>query len=190
MSMIIDGTSGATFPDSSTQAKAGLVAGGTIASGTITALNTNGITFPASQSASSDANTLDDYEEGTWTPTISSSAAPTVTYLVQTAIYTKIGRQVTVYGRVGLTAKSGGSGSAYIGGLPFTATSVAGAVNIGYVSSLTLPAGLTYPSLYINAADGNKLFFAGSGSGVAAQEIPIANIGSSIDLSFSCTYFV
>ena len=28
-----------------------------------------GITFPATQSASSDANTLDDYEEGTWNPT-------------------------------------------------------------------------------------------------------------------------
>ena len=27
-----------------------------------------GITFPATQSASTDANTLDDYEEGTWTP--------------------------------------------------------------------------------------------------------------------------
>ena len=40
MSMIIDGTAGATFPDSSTQAKAGLVAGGTIATGTVTTLTT------------------------------------------------------------------------------------------------------------------------------------------------------
>jgi hypothetical protein len=30
----------------------------------------SGISFPATQSASSDANTLDDYEEGTWTPTV------------------------------------------------------------------------------------------------------------------------
>lgn len=30
----------------------------------------SGITFPATQSASTDANTLDDYEEGTWTPGI------------------------------------------------------------------------------------------------------------------------
>ena len=32
-----------------------------------------GITFPATQSASTDANTLDDYEEGTWTPTVNST---------------------------------------------------------------------------------------------------------------------
>jgi hypothetical protein len=40
MSLILDGTNGATFPDSSTQAKAGLVAGGTVATGTITTLTT------------------------------------------------------------------------------------------------------------------------------------------------------
>ena len=38
MTMILDGTNGATFPDTSTQAKAGLVAGGTIATGTVTTL--------------------------------------------------------------------------------------------------------------------------------------------------------
>ena len=43
MSMIIDGTNGATFPDTSTQAKAGLVAGGTIATGTVTTLTTTTI---------------------------------------------------------------------------------------------------------------------------------------------------
>jgi hypothetical protein len=40
-----------------------------------------GIQFPATQVSSADANTLDDYEEGTWTPTIGgSSTNPTVTY--------------------------------------------------------------------------------------------------------------
>ena len=38
-----------------------------------------GITFPATQSASSDANTLDDYEEGTWTPTDASGAGLSIT---------------------------------------------------------------------------------------------------------------
>ena len=49
-----------------------------------------GITFPASQSASSDANTLDDYEEGTWTPTDGSGAGLSFTNVEAT--YTKIGR--------------------------------------------------------------------------------------------------
>ena len=54
-----------------------------------------GITFPATASGSTDANTLDDYEEGTWTPILSSgfSTAPT-SYTEQLGRYTKIGRCV------------------------------------------------------------------------------------------------
>jgi hypothetical protein len=85
----------------------------------------SGISFPATQSASSDANTLDDYEEGTFAPTFtaSGSALSSVTYSVQNGKYTKIGRQVYVEFYVRFTAYSGGSGNAWIGGLPFTATS-------------------------------------------------------------------
>jgi len=53
-----------------------------------------GITFPATQSASSDANTLDDYEEGTWTPTDNSGAG--LTFTNNGSQYTKIGRAVTI----------------------------------------------------------------------------------------------
>jgi len=43
-----------------------------------------GITFPATAVAASNANTLDDYEEGTWTPTIiGTSTAGTATYAIQ-----------------------------------------------------------------------------------------------------------
>jgi hypothetical protein len=57
-----------------------------------------GITFPATQSASTDVNTLDDYEEGTWTPTDNSGAGLTLT--VNYAKYVKIGKSVTVAGYV------------------------------------------------------------------------------------------
>jgi hypothetical protein len=64
-----------------------------LAGGTTTA-NGVGITFPATQSASSNANTLDDYEEGTWTPTIGNiSNTGTLTI---TGTYTKIGNQVYI----------------------------------------------------------------------------------------------
>jgi hypothetical protein len=54
-----------------------------------------GVTFPATQSASSDANTLDDYEEGTWTP--GSVVANNMTSAsVTDGRYTKIGKLVTV----------------------------------------------------------------------------------------------
>jgi hypothetical protein len=49
------------------------------------------VSFPATQVASTDPNTLDDYEEGTWTPTCTG-----VTFTSATGLYTKIGRQVTL----------------------------------------------------------------------------------------------
>ena len=68
------------------------------------------------------ANHLDDYEEGTWTPTlIGHTSNPTVTYHASTAGgYTKVGNLVNVWGRVKLSSLSGGSGYGFIGGLPFT----------------------------------------------------------------------
>jgi hypothetical protein len=85
-----------------------------------------GITFPASASASSDANTLDDYEEGTWTPGYS-AAAGIVTYSQQKGVYTKIGDTVFVSGFLQTTATSGASGSqVFITGLPFAAGTIGG----------------------------------------------------------------
>jgi hypothetical protein len=62
-------------------------------SGGNTSATGTGIAFPATQSASSDANTLDDYEEGTWTPAVAGSTGGTFAAL--SGKYTKIGRIVT-----------------------------------------------------------------------------------------------
>jgi hypothetical protein len=89
--------------------------GATIKSGT-------GITFPATQSASSDANTLDDYEEGTWTPTIGRDGSVSPTYAEQVGYYVKIGRVVYVWGYVVWSAiGTTGAGANNINGLPFNA---------------------------------------------------------------------
>ena len=85
-----------------------------------------GITFPATQSASSNANTLDDYEEGTWTPTITFGGASVgVTYntTFTGATYTKIGNRVCVSGYLEVTNKGSSTGDASIGNLPFTSES-------------------------------------------------------------------
>lgn len=78
-----------------------------------------GITFPATQSASTDANTLDDYEEGTFSPNvIGTTTAGTVTYGDRVGRYTKIGNRVffTIY----ITWSSGtGSGNLKFSNLPF-----------------------------------------------------------------------
>jgi hypothetical protein len=80
-------------------------------------LGSNGqLQFPAVQNVSSDANTLDDYEEGTWTPVDTSGAG--LTFSTATGVYTKIGRLVTVIGRVVWPANASGL-QGKVGGLPF-----------------------------------------------------------------------
>ena len=51
-----------------------------------------------------DANTLDDYEEGTWDPKFFNNANSSTTS-VYSAVYTKVGNQVTVYAYIKLTSK-------------------------------------------------------------------------------------
>jgi hypothetical protein len=78
-----------------------------------------GITFPATQSASSDANTLDDYEEGTWSPTLTASSGSATYNANNSGTYQKIGNRVYCFGYLSL-ASSSLSGQLFIGGLPFT----------------------------------------------------------------------
>jgi hypothetical protein len=81
----------------------------------------SGVTFPATQVASADANTLDDYEEGTWTIGLTFGGGSTgITTNANIGRYTKIGRQVTVIGLFSLTSKGSSTGIAEITGLPFT----------------------------------------------------------------------
>ena len=83
----------------------------------IRVLSSGGITFNGDTAA---ANALDDYEEGTFTPTLSSSYYSGT--LTINGYYTKIGNQVFV--AVGAKASTSISlttaGSSYISGLPFT----------------------------------------------------------------------
>ena len=76
----------------------------------------NGITLGTSVGTYNADNTLDDYEEGTWTPTAIQGVSG---FSVTKATYTKIGNQVTVYFYIGsITGKT--SSQLMIGGLPFT----------------------------------------------------------------------
>ena len=86
-----------------------------------------GVTFPATQVASPDANTLDDYEEGSWTPEINTNTPPTTPFgqYNDGATYTKIGNVVYIKGmfRTNGVTIAGASGFLYIGGLPFAPSS-------------------------------------------------------------------
>jgi hypothetical protein len=146
-----------------------------------------GITFPATQSASSNANTLDDYEEGTWTPTIyGTSTAGTTTYFQQAGTYTKIGRVVTVQVFLNITNQTG-TGDLRLGGLPFTAAS----------GGNTFPCSVRAENLTLSASK-FPVFSVQGGATYINMEQNITGGGSMnvipIDTSFSvdvtATYFV
>lgn len=85
----------------------------------------SGIKFPPTQVPSSDVNTLDDYEEGTFTPIISgTSTAGAGTYTAQVGRYTKIGRVVNFTINIIWTAHTG-TGNTEITGLPFSSANTA-----------------------------------------------------------------
>lgn len=86
--------------------------GGTSSAGT-------GIAFPATQSASSDANTLDDYEEGTFSPSISSDSTGAFTMTTRYGRYTKVGNLVTFVAYIVWSARPTG-GNIQVGGYPFS----------------------------------------------------------------------
>jgi len=92
-----------------------------ITSAGVVELSQGQLKFPATQVASANANTLDDYEEGEWTMSVTFGGASVgVTTSANTGTYTKIGRQVTVNGYLELTSKGSSIGSARITGLPFS----------------------------------------------------------------------
>lgn len=98
------------------------------------------IVFPATQNASSNPNTLDDYEEGTWTPIIKfggNAVGQTYNTGITNGQYVKIGRFVFVTCYIVFTETGSSTGDAAITGLPFT---------VGQYSSISSPyiSGVTY----------------------------------------------
>ena len=79
----------------------------------------NALTFPATARPVSDPNTLDDYEEGTWTPVLSSDGTPpTIAYTEQLGTYTKIGNLVFLKAKIRGVLSVAGTGTPRITGLP------------------------------------------------------------------------
>ena len=145
-----------------------------------------GITFPATQSASSNANTLDDYEEGTWTPTITASVSGTPTLGSYSASYVKIGGLVTVILNMAVT-KNTASGYLNIGGLPFT-------VESGYypqAAALTDFCSSQYSNPIVQFASSTSTcyFITGSGSTAAHDQASWSLWSASqFSIRFSATY--
>ncbi len=94
------------------------------------------------------ANKLDDYEEGTFDPTLTTDSGSVTMYTsYNTLAYTKVGRVVTITGMLALTSVSSPTGQIIFGNLPFT------------MANLTNRAAQTRPTIHIYA----------SGSGAPTQ---------------------
>jgi hypothetical protein len=117
----------------------------------------SGITFPATQSASTNFNTLDDYEEGTFTPSWVSSGA---TFVYDVAYrhgrYTKIGNTVYVSFHISTSEIPGGTitNAVTVSGLPFNSGNIDNshfsAFNYGYLYNIDWPASKTQATAIMN----------------------------------------
>ena len=101
-----------------------------------------GIDFSAVSdgSRSVSSNLLDDYEEGTWTPTWSDGTNADATYTIRNGFYTKIGNKVSVYCDIAITSLGTISGILRLTGLPFPTGNQA-SCTVGFTSSLNTTAG-------------------------------------------------
>ena len=104
--------------------------------------NTAGKGICLGVTSNTDANTLDDYEEGTWTPALrGGTTAGSPTYHGQVGHYTKIGRVVTIMGNIHNSNLVDLDGVVYIIGLPFTTHGYDSTISFGYAGSMGITAG-------------------------------------------------
>ena len=141
-----------------------------------------GITFPATQVPSADANTLDDYEEGTFTYTLpcSTSGSFTVRNIYTSGYYTKVGRVVTININFESSGSSSPVGNLQFAGLPFaTANSPSGGQNNMWIPIIVRGTTGTIASFYLyfgaNTTTGTFTYQDTSGT---FNNLAVANISS------------
>jgi len=109
--------------------------------------HTGNVAFPATQVASADANTLDDYEEGVWTPVLHAATNDDHTMSTQKGFYTKVGSVVTVACHYVHLSGGTSSGNVTIAGFPFPARNITHHTpifNWGYCTSASITAGFHF----------------------------------------------
>ncbi len=141
--------------------------------------------FPATANPSSDANTLDDYEEGTWTPTLTfGNLAVGMTYANRSGTYCKVGRQVSLVGTFALSAKGSSTGTARLSGFPFSSMAQDGASFIAsYTANLSTITGAVQGTMGASASTANLTNGNGNGSNLADT-----NFANNSQINFAGTY--
>lgn len=178
-----DGTSTAiTINSSNNVALAGNIGLG----GATPTTSGTGITFPATASASTNANTLDDYEEGTWTP-VWSATSGSMTYSKQEGFYTKVGRVVHAHCHIITTANNSLSGAVQLDGLPFTNQNSFPAGSM-FVENVNIGADITFFS-YVQPLQSFAYFRYFNNNGSAVNVVG-SSLNAGSDMMFNYTYFI
>lgn len=147
----------------------------------------NAILFAASQVSHAGANAFDDYEEGTWTPSLDAETGQvgSFTYTNQVGQYTKIGRFLHCSFYLSWSAKPSAGNVVRIGGLPYSAAT-ASMTNgyVSYVSGVTFTergGGTTGTMLTIANYNTTYCVLSVMGSGMASADnrINMAQLGTS-----------
>lgn len=157
-------------------------------------LPTGQVKYPATQNPSTDPNTQDDYEEGSWT-TVVTFATPgdlSVTYLVQNGYYVKVGQLTSINWNLQTSAFTftTASGSLRVTGVPFISVNLS-----GYAAPGALAFGGVTKASYTQVVaeivnNTTTLLFEASGSGqspvnLAATDVPT---GGTVILRGQITY--
>jgi hypothetical protein len=161
----------------------------TLSTGNLVVSSGQGIDFSATPGTGT-SELLADYEEGTWTPSLTASTSGTITLSSPTnsMTYTKVGRQVTVNGNVNVSSVSSPVGDLRMTGLPFVQSSNA-ACSI-FIYGFSLPsATATNVQATIDAGVSSTVLIRGYLAGSQVTTIA-ANVGSGMGFYFSATYFV
>lgn len=145
---------------------------------------THGVVFPASQNAVANANTLDDYEEGTFTPTLTALVTNPTNY-GQNGRYTKIGNLVHVEIYITFDGTSTfGSGDYIISGLPFA--TAATHIVTGWGTLFKSGSGWFEATMEISAGgSGGKLFYTQTNTYVTQSNPNTWNSGSYFKFQFT-----
>jgi len=145
-----------------------------------------GIDFSATPGTGT-SELLDDYEEGTWTPTLLFGGGNNCTYSVQTGDYTKIGRQVTLTCTITLSAVGGATGGATISGFPFTSKASVPTIAMFQGDSVTFVG--SYSLVYQTGNATECALFGASNSGTFTQLTQLS-FSSTSTMRFVLTYNV
>jgi hypothetical protein len=144
------------------------------------------IRFPASPDSSSNANTLDEYQEGTWTPVLRFGGTGISSYTNQGGFYTKIGNVVMAQCRVTVSSIGGATGDTTITGLPFSAGSGTRQAAVSFTNGGAITF-VGYPTGYV-AAGASTINLGDVTEAGSANPLQHTDFTSGSDLAIQCTF--